>query len=251
VDHRINDKQGLSAYYYLNDSFDAQPFTRFQAATPSLVQGFGNDNAFRSQQINLTHNWTLTSSAVNELRLSYFRESQALHPQHTNLVTDSCSSALASVCFTGTSDTPGVIPTNSKYGITPNLGASRAGLPFIAVSGGFTIGNNFEGELPQKGNTYQISDNLTKVKGAHTLKFGADFREQRFLQTLYFDVNGDFSYFGGGPNDPIALDANGNQNLFPNYLRLPDSTSKAWRRRGCSGKSIYRMPKTAGRLSPI
>jgi hypothetical protein len=254
VDHRINDKQGLSAYYYLNDSFDAQPFTRFQAATPSLVQGFGNDNAFRSQQINLTHNWTLTSSAVNELRLSYFRESQGtfLHPQHTNLVTDSCSSAVASVCFTGTSDTPGVIPTNSKYGITPNLGASREGLPFIAVSGGFTIGNNFEGELPQKGNTYQISDNLTKVKGAHTLKFGADFREQRFLQTLYFDVNGDFSYFGGGPNDPIALDANGNQNLFPNYLfGLPDSYLQgSAQTEDVRGKSIYLYAQDSWKIKP-
>jgi hypothetical protein len=254
VDHRINDKQGLSAYYYLNDSFDAQPFTRFQAATPSLLQGFGNNNAFRSQQVNLTHNWTITSSTVNELRLSYFRESQGtfLHPQHTNLVTDSCSASLTSVCFTGTSDTPGVIPSNSKYGITPNLGAAREGVPFIAVSGGFTIGNNFEGELPQTGNTYQISDNLTKVKGAHTLKFGADFREQRFLQTLFFDVNGDFSYFGGGPNDPIALDANGNQNLFPNYLfGLPDSYLQgSAQTEDVRGKSIYLYAQDSWKIKP-
>jgi outer membrane receptor protein involved in Fe transport len=62
------------------------------------------------------------------------------------------------------------------------------------------------------------------VIGNHTAKFGADFRNQRFVQTLFFDVNGDFSYFGGGPNDPIALDAQGNQNLFPNFLLgIPDS----------------------------
>jgi len=254
VDHRINDKQGLSAYYYLNDSYDAQPFTRFQAATPNLLQGFGNNNAFRSQQVNLTHNWTITSSTVNELRLSYFRESQGtfLHPQHTNLVTDSCSSAVASVCFTGTSDTPGVIPSNPKYGITPNLGANREGLPFITISGGFTIGNNYEGELPQTGNTYQISDNLTKVKGSHTLKFGADFREQRFLQTLFFDVSGDYSYFGGGPNDPIALDSNGNQNLFPNYLfGLPDTFLQgSAQTEDVRGKSIYLYAQDSWKIKP-
>src|SRR5437588_2944456 len=29
LDHRINEKQNLTIYYYFNDSFDAQPFTRF------------------------------------------------------------------------------------------------------------------------------------------------------------------------------------------------------------------------------
>src|ERR1700730_8524915 len=226
LDHRINDKQNLSLYYYFNDAFDAQPFTRFQAATPNLLPGFGNNNATRSQQVNLSHSWTISSTTVNEARVTYFREAQGtfLHPQRTNRVTDSCGSGAAAVCFTGTSDTPGVIPTDPRIGITPNLGANREGVPFIGISGGFTIGNNFEGELPQKGNTYQVSDNLTKIIGSHTTKFGADFRNQRFVQTLYFDVNGDFSYIGGGLNDPIARDALGNQNLFPNsLLGLSDS----------------------------
>jgi hypothetical protein len=227
VDHRISDKQNLSIYYYFNDSFDSQPFTRFQAPTPNLLQGFGNNSATRAQQINVSHTWTISPVVVNELRLSYFREAQGtfLHPQHTNLVTNSCSSAVSSICFTGTTDVPGVIPPNPKLGITPGLGANREGVPFISISGGFTIGNDFEGELPQKGNTYQVSESLTKVMGKHTGKFGVDFRYQRFFQTLFFDPNGDYSYFGGGLNDPIALDPiSGNQNLFPNYLLgLPDS----------------------------
>ena len=188
VDHRINDKQNLSLYYYFNDSFDGQPFTRFQAATPNLLPGFGNNNATRSQQVNLSHTWTISTTTVNEARVTYFREAQGtfLHPQRTNLVTDSCGSAAAAVCFTGTSDTPGVIPTDPRIGITPGLGPNREGVPFISISGGFTIGNNFEGELPQKGNTYQFSNNLTKIIGNHTTKFGVDFRNQRFLQTLVF-----------------------------------------------------------------
>src|SRR5258706_488020 len=210
----------------LRHSIPAPPFTRFQAATPNLLQGFGNNNATRAQQINVSHTWTISPVVVNELRLSYFREAQGtfLHPQHTNLVTDSCSSAVSSICFTGTTDVPGVIPSDPKIGITPGLGPKREGVPFISIAGGFTIGNDFEGELPQKGNTYQISDSLTKVMGRHTTKFGVDLRNQRFFQTLFFDPNGDYSYFGGGLNDPIALDVNGNQNLFPNYLLgLPDS----------------------------
>ena len=254
LDHRINDRQNLSLYYYLNDGRDAQPFTRFQAATPNLLPGFGNNNATRSQQINLSHAWTINPTTVNEARFTYFREAQGtfLHPQRTNLVTDSCGGAAAAFCFTGTSDTPGVIPTDSRIGITPNLGASREGVPFIGISGGFTIGNNFEGELPQKGNTYQFSNSLTKIIGKHTTKFGVDFRNQRFLQTLYFDVNGDFSYFGGGLNDPIALDANGNQNLFPNYLLgLPDSYLQgSAQTEDIRGNSIYLFAQDSWKLKP-
>jgi len=254
IDHRINDKQNLSLYYYFNDGFDGQPFTRFQAATPNLLPGFGNNNATRSQQVNLSHTWTISSTTVNEARVTYFREAQGtfLHPQRTNLVTDSCGAAAAAVCFTGTSDTPGVIPADPRIGITPNLGANREGVPFISISGGFTIGNNFEGELPQKGNTYQFSNNLTKIIGNHTTKFGVDFRNQRFLQTLYFDVNGDFSYFGGGLNDPIALDANGNQNLFPNYLLgIPDSYLQgSAQTEDIRGNSVYLFAQDSWKIKP-
>jgi Carboxypeptidase regulatory-like domain len=254
IDHRINDKQNLSVYYYFNDSFDGQPFTRFQAATPNLLPGFGNNNATRSQQINLSHVWTISPTTVNEARVTYFREAQGtfLHPQRTNLVTDSCGGAAAAFCFTGTSDTPGVIASDPRIGITPALGANREGVPFISIGGGFTIGNNFEGELPQKGNTYQFSNNLTKIMGNHTTKFGVDYRNQRFLQTLFFDVNGDFTYSGGGSNDPIALDANGNQNLFPNYLLgLPDSYLQgSAQTEDIRGNSIYLFAQDSWKIRP-
>jgi len=54
------------------------------------------------------------------------------------------------------------------------------------------------------GNSFQWSDNLTKVSGNHTLKFGVDFRRQQFNQFYYYNVNGSFAYYGGGPNDPVA-----------------------------------------------
>jgi hypothetical protein len=220
ADHRINDKQNLSIYYYFNDAFDSQPFTRFQAATPNLLPGFGNDNSTRSQQWNISHTWTVSTSSVNEFRVTYFRESQPtfLHPQRTNLVQDSCSSAFAAICFTGTTDVPSVIPSSTSIGITPNLpnGSQHEGVPFISIQGGFTIGNDYEGELPQIGNTYQFSDNFTRVMGKHTMKFGVDFRIQRFFQTLYFDPQGDYTYSGGGPNDTGTT--------LGNYLMgLPDS----------------------------
>ena len=220
-DHRINDKQNFSAYYYVQDQSNFAPYNFFQAAGAN-VPGFGGTNATRDQQINLSHTWTISNTTVNEARVVYMREGQRTlnHPQRTNLVVDSCSSAAAQFCFTGVSDSstvnalPGAGP---KFGITPGLGAGREGVPDVSVSGGFVIGNNFEGELPQVGNSFQFLDNMTLVKGKHTIKFGADVRRMRFDQFLYFENSGYFQYFGGGPNDPGASD------LYPNYLLgLPD-----------------------------
>ena len=213
-DHRINDKQNLSFYYYFDDHHVVSPFAQFQAAGAN-VPGFGSITNERFQQWNLSHTWTINNTTVNEFRFNYNREAQRTfqHPVFTSLLQDACPPApswLTNVlgpvpCFSdGT-------PTNS-LGIHPNLGAAREGIPFVQVSGGFTIGNNGEGELPQVGNSFQWSDNLTKVKGNHTLKFGGDVRRQRFDQTLFFDVNGEFFVDGTSTNSPIG------DTVFSDYL---------------------------------
>jgi hypothetical protein len=220
LDHQLTSKQNLSAYFYLNYVEDRSPFTKFQAETVGTLPGFGDINTTHSEQVNISHTWSISNSVVNEARITYFREAQPsfLKPQFSKNVIDVCNGSAVPFCFTGKPDTTGVIAPNPKLGFTPGLGPAHEGVPFIAVAGGFTIGNDFEGELPQKGNTYQFADNVTKVLGNHTMKFGADFRVQRFFQTLYFAPQGDFTYSGGGPNDFIGSD------LFANYLTgLPDS----------------------------
>jgi hypothetical protein len=221
IDHKISERQQFSAYYYIDDLDELQPFSNFQAAGAN-VPSFGDFNTTRSQQVNLSHTWTLGASAVNEFRFSYFREGQAKldHPQKTNLVTNSCSTVAAKpFCFTGTPDVmiPG-ITSGAKLGITPGLGVSREGVPEVTVGGGFVYGNNFEGELPQVGNSFQWSDTFSKIVGKHSLKFGGDVRRVRFDQMLFFEVNGLFTFSTGGPNGV------GGSDLFPDYfLGLPTS----------------------------
>ena len=222
TDHRINDQQQISVYYYFTDDNIVLPFSRLQAGGAN-VPGFGSAFKDRYQQVNATHTWVINPTTVNELRATYFRQGQKTfnHPLNTSLILDSCGpSTPPAPCFSD--------PNNPRLGITPGLGAEHEGVPFIAISGGFNVGNNFEGELPQVGNTYQLANNFTKVMGNHTVKFGGDFRRQQFNQFLFFDVNGTFDFFGGGPNDPGfgELDQNGeldSQSLLPNYLLgLPD-----------------------------
>jgi hypothetical protein len=195
IDHRINNKQNLSIYYYFNDDHQVSPFAVFEAAGAN-VPGFGSIVNERFQQWNISHTWTINNRTVNEFRFNYNREAQGTfqHPTFTTIVQNSCPTAPAWL----TTGTGGPVPCFSDgtqaniLGIHPNLGPKHEGLPFIQVSGGFTIGNNGEGELPQVGNSLQWSDSLSKVVGTHSLKFGGDVRRQHFDQTLYFDVNGEF-----------------------------------------------------------
>jgi Carboxypeptidase regulatory-like domain len=209
IDHELTKNQHLTGYYYFTQHYLAKPFAKFQAGGATMP-GFGDLTDERIQQLNISHTWTIGSTAVNEARFTFFREGQGtfLHPQNTALVQDSCTTVPAGQCFTDPTD-----PTNA-LGIHPNLGANREGVPYVNISGGFAIGNNFEGELPQKGNTYQFSDSFGKVFGNHSIKFGGDFRENQFDQRLYFNINGSYYIYGGGPNDPQASDGN----LFANYL---------------------------------
>jgi hypothetical protein len=227
IDHRINDKQNFSGYYYFDDHSVVLPFAQFQAAGAN-VPGFASAIKERFQQWNLTHTWTISNSTVNEFRFNYNREAQRTfqHPQRTSLIQNSCPTAPS--WLTGALGTPPCFygdgssdPLGGPYGIHPGLGAQHEGLPFIQINGGFTIGNNGEGELPQVGNSFQWSDSLTKVAGRHTIKVGGDVRRQRFDQTLYFDVNGEFFYAGSGTNSVVT--ANGS-NFYPDFmLGLPDS----------------------------
>jgi hypothetical protein len=224
IDHRINNKQSFSGYYYFDDHHEVLPFAQFQAAGAN-VPGFASIVGERFQQWNLTHTWTINNTTVNEFRFNYNREAQATfqHPQRTSLIQNSCP-APPSWLTPG----PGFCFSDPANGIHPGLGPQHEGLPFIQVSGGFTIGNNGEGELPQIGNSFQWSDSVSKVAGRHTFKFGGDVRRQRFDQTLYFDVNGEFFFAGAGSNTVGAACCNSdpvpNPNYYPDFLLgLPDS----------------------------
>jgi hypothetical protein len=214
LDHRISNSQNLSIYYYFDDHSLVSPFAQFQAAGAN-VPGFASATKERYQQWNISHTWTINNSTVNEFRFNYNREAQRTfqHPQRTSLVQDSCpaapswlTAALGPVpCFSDGTAT-------NALGIHPGLGPNREGLPFIQLSGGFTIGNNGEGELPQVGNSFQWSDSISKVVGTHSLKFGGDVRRQRFDQTLYFDVNGEYFVDGSSANSTVG------DTVFSDYL---------------------------------
>jgi hypothetical protein len=215
-DHHITPNQVFTGYYYFNDDHREDPFSTFQAAGAN-VPGFGATFKVRVQQWNLSHTWTIGTNSVNEFRFNYFRESQGTQNRPHHLLAslhDSCGNLVpVAECF---QDLNHLVSPNPAAGITTTI-PGHEGVPDMNVSGGFTIGNNFEGELPQTGNTFQWTDNFTKTFGKHTVKFGGDVRRQRFDQFLYFEINGYYQYFSGGPDD-VGLSVGGLSNSYPDFL---------------------------------
>jgi hypothetical protein len=255
-DQKINSRQNFSVYYYFNDIRQLQPYNEFEAAG-ATVPGFGNFNNNRYQQWNLSHTWTITNALVNEARFNYMRQGQLgfIKPQATNAVTDSCTGAAAAFCFTGTSDSAPInallassgIPAG-KGGITPGLPADLTGVPYVNISGGASFGNNFEGFLPQVGNSFQWSDNLTWVKGNHTFKFGVDIRRARFDQYYYFDVNGEYTFNNSGPNAILPGDAD---NYAEFLLGLTDTyTQGSGQREDIRATAVYPFAQDSWKIKP-
>jgi Carboxypeptidase regulatory-like domain/TonB-dependent Receptor Plug Domain len=245
-DHKINSAQQLSVYYYFTDDNRDDPFSTFQLEAPGgLLPGFGAEFATRVQQWNMGHTWTIGSSAINEFRFNYFREGQAKLDHPLNLlpsIHDACGSFLpAAECF---QDLNGTVSSNPSLGITTNL-PGHEGVPEVTVHGGFSFGNNFEGELPQVGNTFQWTDNFAKVAGKHSFKFGADVRRQRFDQFVYFETNGYFIYSPGGPDD-----AGFPLNAYPDYfLGLPNSYNQgAAQREDLRNSALYLFAQDSFKL---
>jgi hypothetical protein len=107
----VDEEPAMSGYYYFDDHYLAKPFARFQAGGGN-IPGFGDLTDERIQQLNISHTWTIGSTAVNEARFTFFREGQGtfLHPQHTALVQDSCKTVATADCFADRESDLGIHP---------------------------------------------------------------------------------------------------------------------------------------------
>ncbi len=84
--------------------------------------------------------------------------------------------------------------------LPPSQGGFIAGYPKYqgvetVVFNTFTFGTT-PFALDQRENTYQIQDNVSKIIGAHTVKFGGQARLMRVTQDVNLIANGEFEFFG-------------------------------------------------------
>ncbi len=98
-------------------------------------------------------------------------------------------------------------PTSFGLGINVQPPASNLQLPVISVQNSFTIGFSTNGPQPRVDQTYQFDDNLTKVAGNHTLKFGWDGRRFNVDNPFFNNIDGSYG-FNASTNPFTSGDAN-------------------------------------------
>jgi hypothetical protein len=199
-----------SGYYHFDDANFLNPYC---SCFVSNLPGFSAVTLSRAQQIQLSNTAIINSTTVNEVRLNYTRFA---------FLKNKPVGGLGKIedfgYFRGDAAHPlGVIPTNEKYeGVAPivfgQMG-SAFGLP--------------DGTTGQYNNTYQITENFSKVTGKHTIKFGGDIRYIQVNERNTYTSNGWFEFDGGETGNDFADFLLGAPDLFnQTSLQLLDSRTK-------------------------
>ncbi|MGB8013605.1 MAG: carboxypeptidase regulatory-like domain-containing protein [Terriglobales bacterium] len=167
----------LSAYYFLDDYSLNNPYPVAQSG--ASVPGFNALYLGRAQLLSLGDTRMLGSTAVNEFHFTYMRDHNDLGKPAGGL-----GVSLASQGFVTGTGTAGIVPLNPRGEGVENI-----------VFNAFSIGTNAN-ELRQVNNTFQWTDNFSKVVGRHTLKFGLEFHYDQVNTDAIAQFNGNFLFTG-------------------------------------------------------
>lgn len=202
----LNTKHGdnLSFYYHFDDATYLSPYNPL-----SNVPGFAVVTPSRAQQVAVNYTRILNPETVNELHLSYTRFA---------FIKNEPQEGLGDITNYGfVKGGLGVIPSNPKYEGVASIGLNNTGTMFGLP----------DGVTGQYNNTYQITDNFTKVKGRHTLKFGADVRYIQVNERNTYTPNGWFTFSGGETGNDFADYLLGAPDMFnQTSLQFLDSRTK-------------------------
>ncbi len=175
----------LSAYYFIDDYAMENPYPTGQGG--ANVPGFAARSVGRAQLADLGLTKVLNSYTVNELRLSYLRDANNIGQPVGGVGTN-----LASQGFVVGANTLGIVP------LAPQI----EGIENVSLND-LTFGVDTTGVV-EVNNTYQASDNLSRVMGKHTLRFGAEFHVDQVNINPDAMYNGAFSFTGAETGSDFA-----------------------------------------------
>jgi hypothetical protein len=173
----------LFAYYFIDDYTLNSPYPNGGATVPAASFAYSATTAGRAQLVNLGDTKNFGSYAVNELRLSYVRNTLHLAEPQGGV---GSAYSLANLGF--------VTPwSNPAGGISP-IAPALEGVPYITF-------NNFSIGVPQVStgqfnNSFQVLDNFTKVIGRHSIQFGGQFHYDQINERNLAAENGQYAFSG-------------------------------------------------------
>lgn len=194
IDHRTGPSSTFTLRYSVADRDFYEPFS---GPGFSQVPGFGTNVPQQAHNLLGSFTGVMSSSVVNDLRVSYTRVSSAAFHENSG---NSLNQALG-------------LPELSDN-------VRDHGLSFITITGYSPLGDEYNNPQDSSTGTVQVLDTLTYARGAHLFKFGADLQFTR--QDAFRDVQSrgllTFSSF------PVAFTGNALADLL---LGLPLVTGGA------------------------
>ncbi|HVB36467.1 MAG TPA: TonB-dependent receptor [Candidatus Acidoferrales bacterium] len=183
IDFQLTPNQLIEGSYFINQGFTTNP----QGNLPN----WGAETfAWRQQNINLSHTWTISANKLNQGWLSYTRNFGG----RTDTPAISLSDITAAACATSSpyfQSTPCSGPHYMIQGTPAH--------PNISVSGYFSLSNAIAG--PKTGtNLTSFRDVFSWTHGRHAFQFGGEVGNDNDEQQVLLDNWGVFSFAGGAKN---------------------------------------------------
>lgn len=148
IDHNFSAKDTMWVY----GTIQRQPTTNVLPFRGSDLPGFSSVSQSHYYQYTADWNHIFNGTTLNEARFGYSRLNfNSNFPQKVTL------------------------PSSAGFAITPQH-PEDAGLPVISLTGYFTLGFSSNGPQPRIDQTYQVTDNFSKIVGNHTFKMGFEMR---------------------------------------------------------------------------
>jgi hypothetical protein len=175
----------IAGYYFIDDYRLDNPYPGGQGG--ASVPGFDALTIGRAQLLTLGDTKIIGPTIVNEFHAGFVRNVNDIGQPHGGTGT-----SIASQGFVTGPGTAGIVVQAPQYQGVENL-------VFPSFVMGVPITNTF-----QWNNTLYFSDSLTKVLGAHTIKFGGQFHNDQVNSNPNATFNGTFSFLGTETGNPFA-----------------------------------------------
>ena len=207
-DIRIDHKIGKNDDVFGRFSYEDQPSIHSRAVQqcPGRRQFFRRDeeNSYRSLALSEAH--LFTPHLVNEFRIGYNRINS--HRLQLNFDKNVSGDPAFGINYPG-------VP------FVPNT--DNGGLPNITFSDG-TVAVGSSTFLPsvEKQNSYVFTENLTWIKGRHSLKFGGEIRREQFTIFQPAESRGTLSFGTRVHRQPRAPATTGGEAIATFLLGIPD-----------------------------
>jgi outer membrane receptor protein involved in Fe transport len=172
-DYRTSDQHSILGRYLRSGRQQTDP------TSPSIFSPAGNNQQATLQDYMASDTYMFSSRAINVARIA-FNEIDA-EPTVTSG------------------------RTNDAFGwAVQNRNPAAVGLPFISVSGFFSLGDAQQPFASRVNRVLQLTDEFTYLTGRHSLKAGVDLRREQIKIAFINRPNGDFTFTGNFTGNAAA-----------------------------------------------